>query len=140
MCLIIIYNIKRTSQLLLCITSTCLASKIVAASKAAKHGITQRRKKKLQPEDRYSCWGIRWSIFVDELRSAAFLSISMLFSCLMCCCQVQLKQLSYGFCEHVYRPACRDQDAIYPSGHKALQTSDTGVDATPVVTIKASLL
>jgi len=73
------------------------------------HGITQRRKKELQPEDTYKCWGIKWSILVDELRSATFLSISTLLLCLRCC-QVKLKQLNYGFCEHVCWPTCRDKD------------------------------
>ena len=47
------------------------------------HGITKRRTKELQPEDTYRCLGIRWSIFVDELRSATFVSISTLVSCLL---------------------------------------------------------
>jgi len=73
------------------------------------HGITQRRKKELQLVDTYCCWGMTWSIFVDELRSATLLTICTMLLCLRYC-QVKLKQLSYEFCEHVYRPACSDQD------------------------------
>jgi hypothetical protein len=98
------------------------------------HGITQRRKKELQPENTYSCWGMTWYDCGQQHSSLSARS----FRVCVCCCQVKLKPLSYGFCEQVYRPACRDQDVSRSFSPRV--TNDIGVDATAVGTTKARIL